>query len=482
MLRTRFAAFCLSVASMALVSEAAGQVPEGAAVVGTYNDGVGVPGLFFVTLPAGQVTPVTGLPPELQFTNGANQSGAWSLSRRARDGAVIVGTTDFTGANASDVYLFVLHLIGNAVDPTRTQQILLGGGTGLKVAWHVALPADRLLVVAANLQQPLATGPMAGHFLAIVDLSPSLPAPTVTPLPYPNPPVPAGYLGGIALDPTAAFGYFTISDHYHSAPANASLFRYELANGQVCPVATWPGESAFGVACDDDGTVYVSSSDATTGAHRIHAVRNAGCAGATVTPTTSSQTFPCWGMALDRADGLFVAMSGTSNNPMFTGPQNSVSLIDPASGFLLTTVPPPAAGWGKLGQQAVVVNNAIESYGGATDGQSHYWFDNFPNPGGLPLVGANGFFLTMAADPSPALFSLLLLSLGSGSTAALGVEILVDPATVVPLSVPAGISVPVALPIPPDPALVDFAFFAQGLHLEANGGFAGSRGWMLTVQ
>lgn len=476
----RLAVFRLSVASVSLATPAPAQVPEGAAVVGTYNDGVGVPGVFLVTLPAGPITPVTGLPPELQFTGGANQSGVWSLSHRATDGAVIVGTTDFTGGNHSDVYLFVLHLTGAAVDPTRTQQILLGGGTGLKVAWHAALPDGKLLVVAANFQQPLATGPMAGHFLAIVDPSPSLPSPTFALLP--NPVVPPGYLGGIALDPTGKFVYLTLSDRYHTVPANASLFRYEIANGNVCPIATWPGESAFGVAGDDDGTVYVSSSDAMTGAHRMHAVHPAGCGGATVTSTTSWQPFPSWGVALDRATGLFVALSGSSGNPMFTGPQNSLSLIDPASGVLLSTIPPPAAGWGQLGQQAIVVNNAIESYGGATDGLNHYWFDNFPNPGGLPLVPASGFSLTMAADPAPALLSVLLLSLGYGHTPALGVDVLVDPGTVVPVSVPAGLSVPVPLPIPPNPALVGFVFTGQSLHLEANGAFAASRGLIVTVQ
>jgi hypothetical protein len=141
---------------------------------------------------------------------------------------------------------------------------------------------------------------------------------------------------------------------------------------------------------------------------------------------------------------------------------------------------PPAGGWGLGG--AVAVNNLMDSYGAPSDGLNRYWFQNFPNPGGLPLLGNAGFTLTMRSEAGTAALSLLGLALGRASIPVLGIEVLLDPATVVLASVPATSPTSFSLPIPNSPSLIDFVITAQGLHLETNLEFAASRGLSITIQ
>ena len=142
----------------------------------------------------------------------------------------------------------------------------------------------------------------------------------------------------------------------------------------------------------------------------------------------------------------------------------------------------PAGGWGVIGQLGIAVNNAIESYGVRCDRQNRYWFENFPNPGGLPTLGNASFSLTMASAPSAPVQSIFGLSLGRGSSTFAGCEILVDPGSLA-ISIFAGsTSTVVPLPIPNDPAFSGLGLTAQSAHLENGGGFAASRGLDLVVQ
>ncbi len=379
-------------------------------------------------------------------------------------------------SQTSDLKLFVLYLNGTAVDHRRSYEILLGSGTGGKRAWHQLLPDGRILVAAARGPSPLSTGPMAGHLLAIIDTSGNRPAFSL----LPNPTVPAGNVGGLAVDVTGTHLYFV---HATTPPANAvgTLFELDLQTNLVCTLASWPGEAAYGVESDDDGAIYVSSTDLTTFQHFVHTVRGPGCSTAAVATTQSSQSLLAWGLALDRASGMLLATSGATT-AAYAGIQNSLSMVDPVTGNVALTWSPPASGWGRIGLQGIAVNNRIESYGPASDGLNHYWFDNFPNPGSQPTVGNTTFSLTIASAPGVAQLSMLLLSPSRGSVQLSGVEVLVDPASLITAQVSASSPATCSLPIPNDPSLAGLVMNAQSLHLEANGGIAASRGLTLTVQ
>ncbi len=457
------------------------QVPVGSAVVGTASgpSSSGTAGLFLVALPGGAVTPVTGLPAYLRSTGAtATEQGVASVAWRSGDGAIVVGTVAAAGGPAlGNVELFLFYLNGSAVDPTRTRQIQLGTTTNSGGAWVVVLPDDRILVAAGQGGGLLPTGPMANHALAIVDVS--TPTPSFTLLPQPT--IPAGGLGGgVAVDPTGRFVYMPYTTTPGQPTRVATLYRHELATGQTCAIATWPGQLAQGLWCDDDDTVYVNASNLTTLAHHVHAVRPDGCNAATVTTTQSLLSVAPSGLALDRASGRFLVPSAAFAPGFPVANLNRLWLVDPATGAA-TPVAGSPQGWGSM-SRSVAVNNAIDSYGARSDGQNHYWFDNFPNPGGQPTIGNLGFTLTMAASSGTATASVLALSFGRGSTTLLGAEILVDLSSIVTFGVPSGTAVPFALPIPPVVGLSGLVLTAQSLHIEPNNGLAGSRGLTLTLQ
>lgn len=509
--RTRHTPLVMLVMLLAAIafpaSRAPAQVPEGFAVVCTFSAprAPGTPGLFLVPLAGGPMISVTGLPPELSTAGlGAYGQGGFSVSIRSADGAVIVGTTtDALAPGGGQVQVFVLHLIvsasGAAVDPARTRTIALGTIQALPrntgSCLHRVLPDGRILVAAfqpmASAQAadasvffggPLGQGAMAGHVLAIVDTSGSAPSFTL----LPNPPVPSMVvLGDIAVDPYGDFAYYLLSTNLYRSPTLSELHRLELATGQDCVVATWAGQSAFGLTCDDDGALYVSSFDPTAVTHFVHRVQLDGCNQASWTTQPSSLPLLAWGLDLDRASGSFAATSNQNlPMPLFSGNQlNALSLID-RNGTVSVLASGGASGWGVLGQQGVAVRNAIEGYGAPSprSAPNLHWFDNFPNPGGPPTLGNPGFSLTLAAAPGAPALSVLALSLGRGSTMFGGLEVLVDLATTVTSFVPAGLSVIFALPLPNAPALGGTVLTAQSLHLETNGGQAASRGLTLNLQ
>ena len=92
------------------------QVPEASAVFATiFSRAVpGPPGLFLVPLAGGALTRVTGLPPELSFAGpGTFPQGAFSVSYREADGAIIVTTVaSAAGPTLGDVHLFALSSTG----------------------------------------------------------------------------------------------------------------------------------------------------------------------------------------------------------------------------------------------------------------------------------------------------------------------------------------------------------------------------------
>ncbi len=257
----------------------------------------------------------------------------------------------------------------------------------------------------------------------------------------------------------------------------ASLYRVELATNTAAVIATWSGQLSGSATCDDDGTVYLSASDLATTTHYTHAVRPNGWGPAAVTTTTDALSVSPAGIALDRVSGRYlVAAAGFA--PTFpSANRNTLSLVDPSTGAS-TVIAGSPGGWGTMGL-GPAVHDAIESYGASSDGQNHYWFANFPNPGGLPTIGNAGFSLTMGSAPGPASLSVLALSSGRGSVNVAGIEVLVDLGSSIVTYAPGSA---VALPIPGDPSLAGVVITAQSVHVEPGNTLAASRGLSLTIQ
>jgi len=121
---------------------------------------------------------------------------------------------------------------------------------------------------------------------------------------------------------------------------------------------------------------------------------------------------------------------------------------------------------------------------GTTGGQSHrHVFDNFSNPGGQPTIGNSSFSLTRSATPNGALLSVLGLSLGRGSLPVFGIDVLLDPSTLVACAMPMPVGTTATTynqPIPNNQALVGFKIYAQAFCL-GGGVWSPSGGLRVTV-
>lgn len=475
--------FAVVAALPTLTSPPKAQIPEAHALLATYTipGWPGTPGLFLIPLRGGPTTRITGLPPELVTDSlDAYQAGAWNVARRSSDGALLVGTVANMASFPHEVSLYVMHLNGTAVDPTRTRKIQIGTATTHGGCEVTPMPDGRVLIHADQGHSlPLSGGPMANHFFAIVDLAPATPTFTLLPNPVGAPGQTTS--GGQAVDPTGRFAYYLVANNqYATPPWNSTLLRLDLATGVDCAIASWTDHVAVGVVCEDDGTLYVRTASAAgnQAVQHLHTIRPDGCNPAQVsTRSAAPGAFEgAWGMGLDRAARMLVDVAVKASPLM-----GDVSLVDPQTLARTVIATAPAGGWG-LVCPGVVVNNIVESYGPRSDGQSRHWFANFTNPGGQPTVGNAAFSLTMASAPTAPMFSMLVLSGGRTSIPMLGIDVLVDPSVMISLLVPGGLSVPVPLPIPNDAGLRGAVLTAQAVHAEQGNVLAATRGLTLTVQ
>ena len=159
-----------------------------------------------------------------------------------------------------------------------------------------------------------------------------------------------------------------------------------------------------------------------------------------------------------------------------------MSLVNAATGVATVIAAPPPGGWGLM--TGVAVNNAVASYGSPSDGQNRYWFENFPNPGGQPTVGNQGFSLTSRSKPGTAVWTGFLLSATRGSTPLLGANILVGLGGSIGWSIPSAKSTTIPIPIPNVASLSGAVLTAQTLHVETGPAlaFEASRGLTFTIQ
>lgn len=485
----------LIVTLAAMAAPAPGQVPPGSALIGTYVD-AGVPaavsGLHLVDLSTGGVTPVTGLPGHIQAPGGVLR-GVATLALRRSDGGILVGNTAQATTTYIDPFPFccpyyitdpgylgvnLLYLNGTAVDHSRTRYVGLGTTATSGGVFVAALPDDRIFVAVSDTGGALNNGPLAGHPYGIIDFSG--PTPIVTPIANPAlMPVAGNYGGGIAVDPTGRYVYFPVTVNIPSPNRNLQLHRIDLTTSQSCVLTNWPGQFASGIAVDDDGSVYLSATDLAATTHYVHKVQVNGCGVATVSSTQSSTAIAANGLALDRATGNFIADSGFA--PGFPTPIGGIYAIA-ANGAATWLTTFTGSAQGKIARQGIAVGNAIDGYGAPSDGLSHHWFENFPNPGGKPTLGNLGFSLTLRSDPLVPTLSLLAISTGRGSLSIAGIDVLVDPGTAFTTGLPAAATQAFAVPIPANAALHGALLTAQSIHLEATGSLAASAGIAVTIQ
>jgi hypothetical protein len=457
--RTRLSS-CFTLLALAALgtSHLAAQVPVGTAVIGTYSgpNNPGTSGLFLVPLAGGAPTPITGFP--------TTTRDFASVAFRSRDGAILAGTVASAGGpTGGQVELRTYHLAGSAI--VNSSSVVLGTTGTTAGIWVAVLPNDKVLVAGG----PFISGPMTNSLLAIVDTSTA----TVTPLP--NPPG-TGSGGGIAVDGAGRYVYYLTTTNVSQPTRVATMYRWDLTTFAGCAsaIASWPGELANGLVCDDDGTIYVSATNLNTWTHSIHAVTPNGCGPATVVTIPTNLTIGPSGIALDRRGNFLVTGGGFAPGLPIATNLNQVYLVDRNSGIGNLLAGGPTT-WGFMGASHAV-NNAIDSYGACTDRQNHFWFDNFPNLGGQPNspAGNPNFSLTMRSSPGTAMLSAIAVSFGRGSTPLLGAVILVDLNSAVTTFLVPSTASTYSLPLPA--GFPGLEITAQTLHLEPGNTLATSRG------
>lgn len=472
-----------------LVAPAFAQIPPGSALVGTFHNAAlkatGDPGLYIVSIPDGKVTAITGLPFQFTYKSAQFPSGAWMTTIRPSDGAV-AATVLFPG----DVNLWLFQLKGSAVDATRSLTVPLGKteATSLGIT-NVALLRDGRFFVTSVQQDPtgkvspLSSGPMKGNPYAIVDTSTAVP--TVTPL-GPQ----SGDFGepsalSYRASPDGNFIYRLSSTALEAAPGTKSaLARLDLKTLKWCRLASWVDEHSPGMEVDDDGTVYVSSWRLTTTEfkYRIHKVVPQDCGKATVTTQAVPKIIAAWAVTLDRRSGRLVVGSVTCPSSLCDKTfDNSLAFVDPSTGQLTKITNGPAGGWQAVAVDGVTMQNVMGSYGKRTDAANAYYFDNFPNAGGQPVVGNSKFSLTVNSTPGAPVASVLLLSNKRDDFDFMGLAIHIDPRTMITLPLGTTRSSSLPLPIPNETSLRGLALFAQSFHKDSTG-YATSHGLGFTVQ
>lgn len=126
------------------------------------------------------------------------------------------------------------------------------------------------------------------------------------------------------------------------------------------------------------------------------------------------------------------------------------------------------------------VRQSMAMYGAATPGLDSYDWVLATNPGGEPSIGNAGFSLTLGS-PAGAGIGVVGVSLAESVPLSLfGVSVLVDPASLVLTTLPAGATATVSIPIPNNQALVGFKLYAQAFRL-LGGVWSASGGLRVTV-
>jgi len=331
------------------------------------------------------------------------------------------------------------------------------------------LPDGRVVVVADNLG--FTNGPMASSPIAILNDKPTIP--TLTPIKLSGNLL-GRFMYGVALAPDGKTAYVTTqTTGLGFVPGR--LYSIDLTKtSAVTPTLlyTWPKGLLGKIAAGRDGVLYASRfdpSNTTMSSIEQISVKNNTTVVKSIPVSTKT---PIIGPALVRATGQFVFVSAIWPNTV----SNRSVLMSDSKGKLSLLAGPQTGGWGM--PWAIDINNSFEAYG-QTQGQDRHWFEEFPNPGGLPEVGNQKFSLTLRSQTAP-LATFLAIGLGKSNIPFMGVHVLAQP-TAVPYLSPSKSSTFLAS-IPNNPALRNIRVFVQGVYVERGGGWAATRGLDLSIR
>lgn len=450
---------CAALCLFALPATA--QVPDGWIVWGSFMSTTltnGQCGIFFSHPRDGlqPVIQVQGLPAALGF-DPAGRRGSACVAYRSSDGMLIAGERSPAGTS---VDLHVMRLVGDTV--VYDQLFSCGTSTSVGEIPQCAVLSDgRIVVGATDLD---AGGPLAQfqtaqynwEGLGIVDTKSG----SVTPIVVSNLNQFPGVINGLAVskdEQTVYVGNWISS-------TSGDLWAVPIGGGTATMVAALPW-GASNVAVDLDGTVLVTTLNGPDNLYRY-----------------------------DPASGL------TTPIPTGTGPLNAIH-VEPTTGYYLMATassgtPARSLMWmSPVGQPSVLVspnqqtisgvstNPNPEQFGASTPGAADYRWALSPNAGGLPLVGNNGFSLTVESSTQMNALAFVSMSLGkTPPTSLFGLSMHLELGTAVSVFSSFVDTLTVPLAIPNAPAFVGLQLYAQAFFAELPGNqLAASPGVELTI-
>lgn len=388
---------------------------------------------------------------------------SWNLAAcvayRSSDGMLIAGERAPAGTS---VDLHMIRLQGNAV----LHDFLFSTGTSASAGEipQCAPMSDGRVVVAATDLQP--GGPLAQfqtlqynwEGIGIVDPNSG----AVTPIAIANLNQFPGVINGLALSKDEQTVYVT---NWISS-SQGDLWAVPIGGGTAVQVATLPSPGS-NVGVDNDGTVLITALNGPPNLFRFDPSTS-------LTTPIVTTTGPLNAVTVEHATGNYVLATANSGLPVR-------SLVWMTPGGVETVLLQP----NMATISAIGVNDNPEAYGTGTAGQASQPWQVAPNPGGLPLVGNQGFSLTLTADSNVPSLAFLVLSPSRPAAPVnlLGVDVHIGLANAsMSFFQFTTTSHTLPMPIPNLPALIGISVFAQTLHLEVTSQLLGaSPGLQFTV-
>ncbi|HZN40436.1 MAG TPA: hypothetical protein VFD82_16645 [Planctomycetota bacterium] len=454
-------------ASLAIVSAAAAQVPRGWAVASRYSYGSVVTGGLVMFHPlVGAPQTITGLPPQISGFGLTTATGAAAVLVDSATGDVVVGT--HTPANLP-VDVHVVTLTGTVATSIAAYNLGIAGAIGWtdQMAW---VGGD---ILVTNRGQWMASGPLAGAQLGWVRprLGPPGTPGTVVPIPVGG--TMSGTVNALAVDAQGQFAYLG-RFIYSGGLYTSFVYRVPLSGpSPAMPVLlTTVPDALLQLAFAADGGLLAGVGLLNGTTNVVHAI-DVGT-GAIVASWGGSGIADANGLAVDLPTGDMLVGDDTTGNVYRSSPL----------GAGLYGAPGLVANCG-LGISGIALRPALSTYGQPSypPGANTLTWVTTANPGGGPNVGNLSFSLSLDSSPG-ADFGLLCLSLGQATppplqVPPLGITLLLDPGTVrIHALVPPQLRSTTPLPIPNDPGLASLHIFAQMLGITPSGWSASPGLWI----
>ena len=462
-------------ASLAIVSAAAAQVPRGWAVASRFAFSAGQTGglSVFHPLVPGAAQAITGLPAAITGIGLTPVVGAGSVLVDATTGNVVVGTHAPPG---QPVNVFLITLTGTTATAIQTYNLGTAGASAVGSTDQMAWVGADILV--SNRGQAMVSGPLAGAFLGWVRPSLGPPGTPGTVVPIPVAATMTGTVNALAVDAQGQFAYlgrFTYSGTYTSY-----VYRIPLTGpSPAIPVLlTTVPDALLQLAFSADGLLLADVGSLSGTTNVVHAI-DVGT-GAIVASWNAPGIAEVNGLAIDLPTGDMLIGDDTTGNvyrssPLGGGLYGTPTLVTNC-GFTIS---------------GIALRPALSTYGQPSypPGANTLTWVTAANPGGGPNVGNLAFSLSLDSSPGADL-GVLVLSLRPPTSPPpppallvppLGITLLLDPGTALIYAlVPPQLRSTTPLPIPNDPGLASFDIFAQMLCITPSG-WSASAGLWITV-